>query len=72
MTSTVFSFIQHNVDVNLKETEHDLTALHVIVDASYKGQTLTEKQRAELIRLMISKGVDVNHPDKHQICAIHK
>lgn len=42
------------------------------MDGPYKGQTFTEKQRAELIRLMVSKGANVNHLDKHQMAPIHK
>ncbi len=32
--------IESGVDVNQTESEHNLTALHVIVDAEYAGQSL--------------------------------
>ena len=34
-------FIRSGVDVNQTESEHHLTALHVICDAEFNGQTLT-------------------------------
>jgi hypothetical protein len=42
------------------------------VDGPYKGQTINEQERAQLIRLMVKKGANVNHPDKHQLAPIHK
>ncbi|CAF4874393.1 unnamed protein product, partial [Rotaria sp. Silwood1] len=32
------------------ESEHNLTPIHIYVDKRYKGKTLTEQQRADLIR----------------------
>ena len=64
--------LKSGAEPNQVESDHALTALHVLVDAPYKGQTITDKQRAELIRLLVSKGANVNLPDKHQMAPIHK
>ncbi|CAF1296860.1 unnamed protein product [Adineta ricciae] len=64
--------LDNGADPNQTESEHDLTAIHILVDGPYKGQTLTESQRADLLKQMIAKGADVNHPDKHQLRPIHK
>jgi len=64
--------LDNGADPNQTETEHDLTPIHLLCDAQYRGQTLTEKQRADLLRLMVKKGADVNHLDKHKIAPIHK
>jgi len=69
---TIKFLLDHGADPNQTESEHNLTAIHVLVDGPYKGQTLTESQRADLIREMIKKGANVNHPDKHQLTPIHK
>jgi ankyrin repeat protein len=69
----VIKFLLDNgADPNQTESEHNLTAIHVLVDGPYKGQTVTETQRAQLIRDMVKKGADVNHPDKHQLTPVHK
>jgi ankyrin repeat protein len=64
--------LDNGADPNQTESEHNLTPIHVLVDGPYKGQTLTEEQRADLIRQMVKKGADVNHPDKHQLAPVHK
>lgn len=64
--------LDNGADPNQTESEHNLTAIHVLVDGPYKGQTITETQRAELIREMVKKGANVNLPDKHQLAPIHK
>jgi len=69
---TIKFLIDNGADPNQTESEHDLTPIHILVDAPYKGQTITEKQRAELIKAMVSKGANVNHTDKHQMAPIHK
>ncbi|CAF1641031.1 unnamed protein product, partial [Didymodactylos carnosus] len=60
----------NKADPNQTESEHNLTPIHVLCDAPYKGQTLTD--RADLIHLMVKKGADVNHLDKHNMASIHK
>lgn len=67
-----FFYFQHGADPNQTETEHNLTAIHIIVDGPYKGQTITEEQRAELIKLLIAKGANVNQADKHKMSPVHK
>lgn len=69
---TIEFLLDNGADPNETESEHNLTAIHVLVDGPYKGQTITEIERAQLIRLMIKKGANVNHPDKHQLTPIHK
>jgi len=69
---TIKFLLDNGADPNQTESEHNLTAIHVLVDGPYKGQTITEQQRGELIRQMIKQGADVNHPDKHQLAPIHK
>lgn len=69
---TIEFLLNSGADPNQCESEHDLTALHILVDGPYKGQTISEKQRADLIRQMVVKGADVNHPDKHKMTPIHK
>jgi len=69
---TIKFLIDNGADPNQTESEHDLTAIHILVDAPYKGQTITETQRAQLITAMVRKGANVNHPDKHQMAPIHK
>lgn len=69
---TIEFLLNSGADPNQCESEHNLTAIHILVDGPYKGQTITEKQRADLIRQMIKKGADVNHLDKHQMAPIHK
>jgi ankyrin repeat protein len=69
---TIQYLLDNGADPNETESEHNLTAIHVLVDGPYKGQTLTEKERADLIRHMIKKGADVNHLDNHQLACIHK
>jgi hypothetical protein len=64
--------MKNGADPNQTETEHNLTPIHVLVDGPYKGQTITEQQRADLIREMVNKGADVNHTDKHQLAPVHK
>jgi hypothetical protein len=64
--------LKNGADPSQTESEHTLTPIHVLVDGPYKGQTITEQQRGELIQQMIKKGADVNHPDKHQLAPIHK
>lgn len=64
--------IENGADPNQTESEHELTALHVLVDGPYKGQTITEAQRAEIIKLLVQKGADVNRADKHQVAPVHK
>jgi ankyrin repeat protein len=69
---TIQFLLNNGSDPNQKESEHDLTAIHVLVDGPYKGQTITETERAQLIKDMVKKGADVNHPDKHGLTPIHK
>ncbi|CAF1145449.1 unnamed protein product [Rotaria sordida] len=69
---TIQYLIDNGADPNQCESEHNLTAIHVLVDGPYKGQTITESQRAQLIRNLVKKGGDVNHIDKHQLAPIHK
>ncbi|UJR34369.1 hypothetical protein I4U23_021777 [Adineta vaga] len=69
---TIKFLLDNGAKPDQTETEHDLTAIHILVDGPYKGQTLTETQRADLIRQMIAKGANVNHPDKHQLTPVHK
>lgn len=63
---------KNGANPNQTESEHDLTAIHVLVDGPYKGQTISEKERAQLLEDLVKKGADVNHPDKHQLRPIHK
>lgn len=69
---TIEYLLNSGADPNQCESEHNLSAIHILVDGPYKGQTITEKQRADLIRQMVRKGGDVNHRDKHQMAPIHK
>lgn len=69
---TIDYLLDNGANPQETETEHNLTALHVLVDGPYKGQTITESDRAKLIRKMVQKGADVNHIDKHQIAPVHK
>ncbi|CAF1156001.1 unnamed protein product [Adineta steineri] len=69
---TIKFLLDNGADPNQTESEHNLTGIHILVDGPYKGQTLTEKQRADLIREMVKKGADVNHPDKHSLTPVHK
>lgn len=64
--------MKSGAEPNQVESDHALSALHILVDAPYKGQTISEKQRAELIRLLVAKGANVDLPDKHQMGPIHK
>jgi len=69
---TIKFLLDNGADPSMTESEHNLTPIHVLVDAPYKGQTITEKQRGELIQAMVAKGADVNHVDKYQMAPIHK
>jgi len=69
---TIIFLLDNGADPNQTESEHNLTPIHLLCDAQYRGQTLTDKQRGELLRAMVKLGADVNHMDKHQIAPIHK
>jgi hypothetical protein len=45
--------IESGVDVNQTESEHNLTALHVIVDAEYAGQSLRVNSLIAFYKLII-------------------
>lgn len=64
--------IDSNVDVNVTESEHHLTPLHVICDAEYHGQSLRQKDRAEIVRLLVKHNANVNHLDRNSMAALHK
>jgi len=64
--------IENGADPNQTESEHHLTPIHVLCDAEYHGQSLRQKDRAELIRLLIKNGAQVNHLDRSSMAAIHK
>ncbi|CAF3879545.1 unnamed protein product [Rotaria sp. Silwood2] len=65
-------FIENGADPNQTESEHHLTPIHVLCDAEYHGQSLRQKDRADLIRLLIKHGAQVNHLDRSSMAAIHK
>ncbi|CAF1037960.1 unnamed protein product [Adineta steineri] len=65
-------FIEHGADPNQTESEHHLTPIHVLCDAEYHGQSLRQKDRAELIRLLVKHGAQVNHLDRSSMTPIHK
>ncbi|CAF1165302.1 unnamed protein product [Adineta ricciae] len=65
-------FIEHGADPNQTESEHHLTPIHVLCDAEYHGQSLRQKDRAELIRLLVKHGAQVNHLDRSSMAPIHK
>ncbi|CAF1120583.1 unnamed protein product [Rotaria sp. Silwood1] len=69
---TIQYLIDSGANPNECESEHNLTAIHILVDGPYKGQTITETERAQLIRTLVKKGADVNHVDKLQLAPIHK
>ncbi|CAF1056182.1 unnamed protein product [Didymodactylos carnosus] len=66
--------IDNNADPNQTESEHHLTPIHVLCDAEYHGQSLRvcQKDRADLIRLLVKNGAQVNHLDRSSMAAIHK
>ena len=73
----LFSFIstktkKNGVDPNQRESQHNLSAIHILVDGPYKGQNITEQQRAQLIRSMVKNGANVNQLDKYEMAPIHK
>lgn len=65
-------FIDAGADPNLTESEHHLTPLHVLCDAEYHGQSLRQKDRADLIRSLVKHGAQVNHLDRSSMAPIHK
>ncbi|CAF0932475.1 unnamed protein product [Adineta steineri] len=65
-------FIENGADPNQTESEHHLTPIHVLCDAEYHGQSLRQKDRADLIRLLVKYGAQVNHLDRSSMAAIHK
>lgn len=64
--------IESGADPNQTESEHHLTPVHVLCDAEYHGQSLRQKDRADLIRLLVKHGAQVNHLDRSSMAPIHK
>lgn len=64
--------VDAGADPNQSESEHHLTPIHVLCDAEYQGQFLRQKDRADLVKLMIKRGANVNHLDRNAMTAIHK
>ncbi|KAI0986318.1 hypothetical protein GJ496_005526 [Pomphorhynchus laevis] len=64
--------IEAGADTNQTESEHHLTPIHVLCDAEYQGQCLRQKDRADLVKLLIKRGAKVNHLDRNAMTAIHK
>lgn len=80
--------IEASADVNQTESEHHLSPLHVICDAEYHGQSLRvsfikfflfrkiiflkQKDRAEIVRMLVRNNANVNHLDRSSMTAIHK
>ncbi|CAF3991501.1 unnamed protein product, partial [Rotaria sordida] len=65
-------FIENGADPNQTESEHHLTPIHVLCDAEYHGQNLRQKDHADLIRLLVKHGAQVNHLDRSSMAPIHK
>jgi ankyrin repeat protein len=65
-------FIENGADPNQTESEHHLTPIHVLCDAEYHGQSLRQKDRADLIRMLVKHGAQVNHLDRSSMAPIHK
>ena len=64
--------IESGADVNRTESEHHLSALHIICDAEFNGQSLSHKDRAEIVRLLVNQNANVNHLDRSSMTALHK
>ncbi|CAF4984768.1 unnamed protein product [Rotaria sp. Silwood1] len=64
--------IENGADPNQTESEHHLTPIHVLCDAEYHGQSLRQKDRADLVRLLVKHGAQVNHLDRNSMAPIHK
>lgn len=64
--------IMSGVDVNQTESEHFLSALHVICDAEFNGQSLSQKDRGDIVRLLVQHNANVNHLDRSSMTALHK
>lgn len=64
--------IEAGADPNQTESEHHLTPIHVLCDAEYHGQFIRQKERADLVRMLIKRGAKVNHLDRNAMTALHK
>ncbi|KAI3385402.1 hypothetical protein SNEBB_009277 [Seison nebaliae] len=64
--------ISIGADPNLTESEHHLTPIHIICDAEYHGQTIQQRDRAEILRSLLKKSANPNHLDRSNMAAIHK
>jgi len=69
---TIRFLIENGADPNQTESEHHLSPIHVLCDAEYHGQSLRQKDRADLIRLLVKHGGQPNHLDRSSMAPIHK